>query len=128
MVALKVSFKSRLYMGFLLSLSANAHKILRVEKNIAIRIDRTMLRLFNISLSMQRIFTIPTENKAGTIKILTSCSGFPLNTLKCSEKMVRTSRKLLIFKEKLKTKKTIPITNKTTDVTFTDFSSCLCDM
>ena len=37
-VALNVSFKSCLYFEFLLSLSANAHKMLSVEKNIAIRI------------------------------------------------------------------------------------------
>ena len=57
--------------------------MLSVEKNIAIRIDKVILRLFNIPLSTQRIFKIPIENKTGTIKILTSCSGFPLNTLKC---------------------------------------------
>ena len=62
-VALNVSFKSCLYFEFLLSLSANAHKMLSVEKNIAIRIDKVILRLFNIPLSTQRIFKIPIENK-----------------------------------------------------------------
>lgn len=64
-----------------------------------IRIDKIILRLFNISLSTQRIFKIPIENKTGTIKILTSCSGFPLNTLKCSRNIERTSRKLLISRK-----------------------------
>ena len=68
-VALNVSFKSCLYFEFLLSLSANAHKMLSVEKNIAIRIDKVILRLFNIPLSTQRIFKIPIENKTGTIKM-----------------------------------------------------------
>ena len=68
--ALNVSFKSCLYFEFLLSLSANAHKMLSVEKNIAIRIDKIILRLFNISLSTQRIFKIPIENKTGTITFL----------------------------------------------------------
>lgn len=127
-VALNVSFKSCLYFKFLLSLSANAHKMLSVEKNIAIRIDKITLRLFNISLSTQRIFKIPIENKTGTIKTLTSCSGFPLNTLKCSRNIERTSRKLLIFKEKLKIKTTVPTINKIIDALFTNSPSCLTDM
>ena len=127
-VALNVSFKSCLYFEFLLSLSANAHNMLSVEKNIAIRIDKVILRLFNIPLSTQRIFKIPIENKTGTIKILTSCSGFPLNTLKCSRNIERTSRKLLIFKEKLKIKTTVPTINKIIDALFTNSPSCLTDM
>lgn len=118
MVALNVSFKSCLYFKFLLFLSSNAHNILSVEKNIATRIDKTILRLFNISLSTQRILTIPTENKKGTIKILINCNGLPLNTLKCSENILRISRKLLIFKERLKNKMIAPITNKIADTIF----------
>lgn len=68
------------------------------------------------------------ENKTGTIKILTSCSGFPLNTLKCSRNIERTSRKLLIFKEKLKIKTTVPTINKIIDALFTNSPSCLTDM
>ena len=116
--ALKVSFKSRLYVWFLLFLSSNAHNILSVEKNMATRTDKTIFRLLSISLSTQRILTIPTENRIGTIKILASCKGLPLNTLKWSKNILRISRKLLIFKEKPKIKITVPIVNKIADMIF----------
>lgn len=105
-------------MGSFLSLSAKAHRILRIDKNMAIRIERTIFRLSNISSSIHRVFNMAMENKKGTKKILTICRRLPLNIRKCSVNMERTSRKLPVLGKRLITNIVLPIKNKIRDVGF----------
>ena len=124
MVVVKVSFNNCWYFLFLFFCS-NAVKILSTEKNIAIKIESTIFRLFKISLSIHLIKTMAIAKRAGIIKILMNCSGLFLNMSICWYKIERISKKLLFFREKLHANTKPPAMNRNIEILFTDTTSRL---